>query len=70
MPLLENGIRPHIIEAVECQLANVKAFIGSKNTHIHLNTDLTARPRVHEILNGNLSFFLSEIGRASCRERV
>lgn len=70
MPLLENGIRPHIIEAVECQLANVKAFIGSKNTHIHLNTDLTARPRVHEILNGNLSFFLSEYESSSFLNRL
>lgn len=60
IPLLESGIKPQIVEAVECQLANVKAFIGTRNTCIHLDTDLTSRPRIHEIVNGEVSFFLSE----------
>ncbi len=59
-PLLEHGISPQIVQAVECQLANMKAFIGTKNSRIHLDTDLSSRPRVKNISAGEVSFFLSE----------
>ncbi len=59
-PLLEQGIVPDMIIAVECQLANLKAFIGSANSHIHLDADITSRPRIQSILKGQVSFFLSE----------
>ncbi len=58
--LLQNGIRPDAVVAVECQLAIEKAYIGAAESGIHVIADLTSRPRVTRLCGGNVSFFLSE----------
>ena len=58
--LLQNGIRPDGVVAVECQVAIEKAYIGAAESCIHVIADLTSRPRVTRLCGGNVSFFLSE----------
>lgn len=58
--LLQNGIRPDAVVAVECQVAIEKAYIGAAESGIHVIADLTSRPRVTRLCGGNVSFFLSE----------
>ncbi len=58
--LLENGIKPDAVIAVECQVAIEKAYIGAINSGIHMIADLTSRPHVTRLCGGNVSFFLSE----------
>ncbi|MBO4704488.1 MAG: DUF115 domain-containing protein [Spirochaetaceae bacterium] len=58
--LLQNGIRPDAVVAVESQLAIEKAYIGAAESGIHVIADLTSRPRVTRLCGGNVSFFLSE----------
>ena len=58
--LLSHGIRPDAVVAVECQLAIEKAYIGAAESGIHVIADLTSRPHVTRLCDGNVSFFLSE----------
>ncbi len=58
--LLQNGIHPDAVVAVESQLAIEKAYIGAAESGIHVIADLTSRPRVTRLCGGNVSFFLSE----------
>ena len=60
LPLLKNGIIPDSVIAVESQLANEKAFLGTAKSGINLIADLTSRPHILSILGGQVSFFLSE----------
>ncbi|MBQ0002395.1 MAG: motility associated factor glycosyltransferase family protein [Treponema sp.] len=63
-PLLENGIKPDAVVAVEAQLAIEKAYIGkSVNSNIPVFLDLVSRRHVSEILNGKKIFYLSDYSK-------
>lgn len=70
MPLLKNGIIPDAVLAVECQLANEKAFIGAVNTSIPVIADLTSRPHILSLTGGSIQFFLSEYENMNWLKRV
>lgn len=70
IPLLKHGIIPDRIVVVESQLANEKAFIGLKNSHIPLIADLTSRTNILNITNGDNYFFLSEYAKTNFINRL
>ena len=70
VPLLKNGIRPDAVLAVECQLANEKAFIGTVKSGVPLIADLTSRPQILKLTGGTLCFFLSEYQKTTFLKRV
>ena len=60
-PLLENGITPDAVVAVECQSIIEKAYIGkSVLSGIPLFSDLVGRSSIPHILRGPVSYFISE----------
>ncbi len=63
-PLLKRGIRPDCVIALESQLANEKAFIGTAGSRIGLLTDLTSRGQIISVLGGVSTFFFSEFADA------
>ena len=69
-PLLEYKINPDIVVAVESQLANEKAFIGTKNIPYLLISDLTSRPNINNFHNQNISFIFTEYCNASFLETI
>lgn len=63
-PLLENGIRPDAVVAVESQLAIEKAYIGKAvNSNIPMILDLVSRRHVADITDGKKIFFLSDYSK-------
>lgn len=58
--LAQYGIHPDAVVAVESQIAIEKAYIGFGGCGIPLIADLTSRPRVLSIMNGPVSFFMTE----------
>ncbi len=58
--LAQHGIRPDAVVAVESQIAIEKAYIGFSDSGIPLIADLTSRPHVVSIMNGPVSFFMTE----------
>lgn len=63
-PLLENGIKPDAVVAVESQLAIEKAYIGKAvNSNIPIFLDLVSRRHVADITNGKKIFFLSDYSK-------
>ncbi|MGN0740227.1 MAG: 6-hydroxymethylpterin diphosphokinase MptE-like protein [Treponema sp.] len=69
--LLENGITPDAIVAVEAQLAIEKAYIGKPaGSKILLFCDCVSRPRVPKIVNGNTVFFISEYAKMNFFRRL
>lgn len=68
--LLCSGINPDAAVAVECQLANEKAFIGTKKNNIPLIADITSRPNITRLSEGNTYFFMSEYTRAFFLDRL
>ena len=69
-PLLEYKINPDIVVAVESQLANEKAFIGTKNFTYLLVSDLTSRPNINIYHNQNISFIFTEYCNANFLETI
>ena len=69
-PLLEYKIIPDIVVAVESQLANEKAFIGTKNIPYLLISDLTSRPNINNYHNKNISFIFTEYCNANFLETI
>lgn len=69
-PLSNYGITPDIVVAVESQLANEKAFIGTKNIPYLLISDLTSRPNINKYHNQNISFIFTEYCNANFFERI
>lgn len=64
-PLLENGIRPDAVVAVESQLAIEKAYIGKAvNSNIPMFADLVSRRHVTGITNGKKIFYLSDYSKS------
>ena len=69
--LLENGIKPDGIVAVEAQLAIEKAYIGKPaNSKILLFCDSVSRTHVPKIVNGNTVFFISEYAKMKFLDRL
>ena len=56
--------------AVESQIANEKAFIGTKNIPYLLISDLTSRPNINNYHNQNISFIFTEYCNASFLETI
>lgn len=70
-PLLENGIMPDAIIAVEGQQAIEKAYIGKpSDSKILLIMDLVSRNHIPYITNGKTSFFISEYASMNFMERL
>lgn len=69
-PLSNYGITPDIVVAVESQIANEKAFIGTKNIPYLLISDLTSRPNINKYHNQNISFIFTEYCNANFFERI
>lgn len=69
-PLLEYKINPDIVVAVESQLANEKAFIGTKKIPYLLVSDLTSRPNINNYHNQNISFIFTEYCNANFLEAI
>lgn len=60
-PLLDNGITPDAVIAVEGQQVIEKAYIGRpSDSGVLLIMDLVSRNHIPYITNGNTSFFISE----------
>lgn len=70
LPLLKNGIIPDAVIAVESQLANEKAFLGTAQSGIKIIGDLTSRPHILSIPGGSFSFFLSEYENCRYIKRI
>lgn len=70
VPLLKNGIRPDAVLAVECQLANEKAFIGAVKSGVPIIADLTSRPQILSLTGGDVYFFVSEYEKTTFFNRV
>ena len=69
-PLLEYGIEPDIVFALESQFYNLGDFYNSKGKKIDLFTDITGYPPVCRNLNGNTYFFSSEFFENRLLERI
>ena len=69
-PLLEYNIKPDIVIAVESQLANEKAFIGTKNIPFLLVSDLTSRPNINKYHNKYISFIFTEYWNSNFLEAI
>ena len=70
VPLLKNGIRPDAVLAVECQLANEKAFIGAVESGVPIIADLTSRPQILSLTGGDVLFFVSEYEKTTFFNRI
>lgn len=70
MSLLKHGIIPDRVIAVESQLANEQAFIGTRFSNIHLIADLTSRPHITDITGGEVSFMCTEYEKSSYLSRI
>lgn len=70
VPLLKNNITPDYVVAVECQLANEKAFIGAVNSKVPIIADITSRTNILSLTGGNTSLFLSHFSNEPFLERV
>ncbi|MDR2143512.1 MAG: DUF115 domain-containing protein [Treponema sp.] len=57
--LLDRGIRPDLVVALESQYWNVKDFIGRRNSRIAAAFDLSSYPAAAELLGGRRFFFLT-----------
>ena len=69
--LLENGITPDAVVAVEGQLAIEKAYIGkAKNCGVLLIADLVSRSSIPRITGGPVSFFVSEYAKMNFFTRL
>ena len=69
-PLLNYEINPDIVVAVESQLANEKAFIGTKNIPYLLISDLTSRPNINNYHKKNISFIFTEYCNANFLDTI
>ncbi len=69
-PLLNYKINPDIVVVVESQLANEKAFIGTKEIPYLLVSDLTSRPNINKYHNKNISFIFTEYCNSNFLETI
>ena len=71
--LLEYKINPDIVVAVESQLANEKAFIGTKKSSYLLISDFTSRPNINKYKNQSdnfISFIFTEYCNANFLDKI
>lgn len=68
--LLENGIEPDYIIAVDAQIYNFYDFMEVKNKSIPLFFDLTGYPGIPSIMNGNIHPFISNFADTRLLNRL
>lgn len=68
--LLENGIEPDYIIAVDAQIYNFYDFMKVKNKGIPLFFDLTGYPGILSVMNGNIHPFISNFANTKLLHRL
>ena len=68
--LLENGIEPDYVIAVDAQIYNFFDFLKVKNKKIPLFFDITGYPGIPNIMNGNIYPFISDFTDTKLFERL
>lgn len=68
--LIENGIEPDYIIAVDAQIYNLYDFMKVKNKSIPLFFDLTGYPGILSIMNGNIYPFISNFANTRLLQRL
>ena len=69
-PLLDSGIRPDAVVAVESQCVSRRAFFGTKGSGVPIIADLCARSANLRICGGTVSFFMSEYAKLPLLGRI
>lgn len=68
--LMENGIKPDFIIAVDAQIYNFYDFIQAKNEGIPLFFDLTGYPGIPEVVKGQIYPFISDFAHTNLLKRL
>ncbi len=68
--LLENGINPDYIVAVDAQIYNLYDFYKVKNMNIPLFFDITGYPGILSVLKGNITAFISNFANTKLLDRL
>lgn len=68
--LLENGIDPDYIIAVDAQIYNFYDFMNAKNKNIPLFFDITGYPGIPPIINGTIHPFISNFANTRLLDRL
>jgi hypothetical protein len=68
--LLENGIEPDYIIAMDAQIYNFYDFLKVKNKSIPLFFDLTGYPGILSVMNGNIHPFISNFAYTKLLHRL
>lgn len=69
-PLLDSGIRPDAVVAVESQCVSRRAFFGTKGSGVPVIADLCARSANLRVSGGTISFFMSEYAKLPLLGRI
>ena len=69
-PLLDSGIRPDAVVAVESQCVSRRAFFGTKGSGVPVIADLCARSANLRVSGGTVSFFMSEYAKLPLLGRI
>ena len=69
-PLLDSGIRPDAVVAVESQCVSRRAFFGTKGSGVPIIADLCARSTNLRVSGGTVSFFMSEYAKLPLLGRI
>ena len=69
-PLLDSGIRPDAVVAVESQCVSRRAFFGTKGSGVPVIADLCARSTNLRVSGGTVSFFMSEYAKLPLLGRI
>lgn len=69
-PLLDSGIRPDAVVAVESQCVSRRAFFGTKGSGVPIIADLCARSANLRVSGGTVSFFMSEYAKLPLLGRI
>nr|MDA3940009.1 DUF115 domain-containing protein [Spirochaetia bacterium] len=68
--LLENGIEPDFVIAVDAQIYNFYDFMKVKNKKISLFFDITGYPGIPNVMNGNIYPFISNFADTELFKRL
>lgn len=69
-PLLDSGIRPDAVVAVESQCVSRRAFFGTKGSGVPIIADLCARSANLRVSGGTVLFFMSEYAKLPLLGRI
>jgi len=68
--LLENGIEPDYIVAVDAQIYNFYDFFKVRDKHIPLFFDISGYPGILSVLKGNVTAFISNFANTKLLDRL